>query len=346
MKKKLSIHDLAKQLGVSATAISFVINGKASEKGISDELKKRILDHIEDVGYKPNLLAQSLRTGKSKIIGMMVEDISDPFFSSIARGVEINAYEHGYKIFYVSTENDPVKTKALLKVFRERQVDGYIIAPPPGVETDIQSLLDDKLPVILFDRYLPDLTTHNVIVNNFQGSYKAVEHLQKNGFSNIGFVTLSSQQTQMRDRLEGYKQAVKDTNQTYILEIQYRSPEKDIVKKIKQFLTSNKKLDSVLFATNYLTSYGMKAINSLKLSVPEDIAIVSFDDNTFFELYSPSITAVAQPMEEISEKVVEKLMSCLNSNKDNDKKETVVLNAELIVRTSSKPLKKAHLINV
>jgi LacI family transcriptional regulator len=344
MKKRLSIHDLAKQLGVSATAISFVINGTASEKGISDELKKRILDHIEEVGYKPNLLAQSLRTGKSKIIGMMVEDISDPFFSSIARGVEINAYEHGYKIFYVSTENDPAKTQSLLRVFRERQVDGYIIAPPPGIEADIQSLLDDKLPVILFDRYLPELTTNNVVIDNFHGSFKAIEHLQKSGFTHTGFVTLDSQQTQMRDRLEGYKQAVKGANN--ILEIKYRSAEKDIVKKIKQFLSANKKLDSVLFATNYLTSYGMKAINSLKLSIPDDVAIVSFDDNTFFELYSPSITAVAQPMEEISEKVVEKLMSCLNSNTNNDRKETIVLNTELIVRASSRPAKKEQSINV
>lgn len=340
MKKKLSIHDLAKQLGVSATAISFVINGKASEKGISDELKKRIMDHIENVGYKPNLLAQSLRTGKSKIIGMLVEDISDPFFSSIARGVEINAYEHGYKIFYVSTENDPAKTKELLKVFRERQVDGYIIAPPPGVENDIQALLDDKLPVILFDRYLPQITTNNVVVDNFQGSYNAVEHLQKNGFAHVGFVTLNSEQTQMRDRLEGYKQAVKDANRAYVLEIQYRSPEKDIVEKIKQFLTLNKKLDSVLFATNYLTSYGIKAINSLKSSISKDVAIVSFDDNTLFELYSPSITAVAQPMEEISEKVVAKLMSYLNGNTDNDRKETIELKTELIVRSSSRPVNK------
>lgn len=346
MKKRLSIHDLARQLGVSATAISFVINGKASEKGISDELKKRILDHIEAVEYKPNLLAQSLRTGKSKIIGMLVEDISDPFFSSIARGVEINAYEKGYKIFYVSTENDPAKTKALLKVFRERQVDAYIIAPPPGIEADIQLLLDDNLPVILFDRYLPGLTTNNVVIDNFQGAHKAVEHLLINGFKNIGFVTLDSKQTQMRDRLDGYRQAVKDLNDTYVLEIQYQSSEKDIVEKIKQFLSLNKNLDSVLFATNYLTSYGMKAINSLKLSVPTDLAIVSFDDNTFFELYSPSITAVAQPMDEISEKVVEKLMSCLNGNKNSDKTETIVLNTELIVRTSSKPVKKKQLTNV
>src|ERR1044071_5908470 len=125
MKKKLSIHDLAKQLGVSATTISFVINGKASEKGISEQLEERVRKHIQKVGYKPNLLAQSLRTGKSKIIGMMLEDISDPFFSEIARGVEINAYNHGYKIFYVSTENDTKKTKDLLQVFRDRQVDGY-----------------------------------------------------------------------------------------------------------------------------------------------------------------------------------------------------------------------------
>jgi LacI family transcriptional regulator len=140
----------------------------------------------------------------------------------------------------------------------------------------------------------------------------------------------------MKDRLEGYKEAIGESNEIKMLEIQYRSPEKDIVKKIKQFLIANKNLDSVLFATNYLTSYGIKAINSLKISIPEDLAIVSFDDNTLFELYSPSITAVAQPMKEISEKVVEKLMSCLNNGKSNDTKETIVLQTELIVRNSSK----------
>src|SRR5688500_5299223 len=119
MNKKTSIHDIAKQLKVSATTVSFVLNGKANEKRISEDVTRRVLDFVEVVGYKPNQVAKSLRTGKTNIIGMLVEDISDPFFSSISRGIESIAYNHKYKIFFASTENDTEKTKALIKVFRE-----------------------------------------------------------------------------------------------------------------------------------------------------------------------------------------------------------------------------------
>src|SRR5688500_20192134 len=114
---------------------------------------------------------------------MLVEDISDPFFSSISRGIETIAYNHGYKIFFASTENDTEKTKALINVFRERQVDGYIIAPPSGIEREIKDLMEDNVPVILFDRYLPSVSTTNVIIDNFSGASQAVKHLEKNGFA-------------------------------------------------------------------------------------------------------------------------------------------------------------------
>jgi len=156
-----------------------VLNGKAEEKRISSDLEKKIMKYVSDTGYQPNHVAKSLRTGKSKIIGMLVEDISDPFFSSIARVIEGNAYKLGYKIFYSSTENDCEKTKALIKVLRERQVDGYIIAPPPGIEEDVRSLMNDNLPVILFDRYFRSLETTNVIVDNFGGSNAAIKHFLK-----------------------------------------------------------------------------------------------------------------------------------------------------------------------
>jgi LacI family transcriptional regulator len=208
VKKKLSIHDLAKQLNVSSATVSIVINGKASEKRISPEMEKKILDHVQKSGYRPNRVAKSLRTGKSRIIAMLVEGISDPFFANIARIVEQSASGLDYKIFYASTENNTRIAQDLIRAFRETQVDGYIIAPPPGIEAEIQSLMDDHLPVVLFDRYFSGLTTHNVIVDNFDGAYQAIRHFYQNGYSRIGFVTLSSGQTQMRDRLNGYVQAM------------------------------------------------------------------------------------------------------------------------------------------
>src|ERR1051325_8473901 len=177
MKKSISIHDIAKHLNVSAATISFVLNGKADQYKIRPEVVERVKKYVKEVGYRPNLVAKSLRTGKTKLIGMLVEGISDPFFSSIARIVEAEAYKAGYKLFYSSTDNDPEKARALIKAFQERQVDGYIIAPTPGIEDEIQELLDDHSPVILFDRYLPSLKTTNVIIDNYKGAYEAVQHL-------------------------------------------------------------------------------------------------------------------------------------------------------------------------
>ena len=337
MRKKTSIHDIARHLKISATTISFVLNGKAEEKRISEEVQKKILDYVASIGYQPNMVAKSLRTGRTNIIGMLVEDISDPFFSSISRAIEQIAYQHGYKIFYASTENDTEKTKGLIKVFRDRQVDGYIIAPPPELETDIQALMEDNVPVILFDRYFRSLTTTSVIIDNFSGSYKAVRHLEENGFSNIGFVTIESDQTQMSDRLQGYLKAVEESEQIpYILKLPYRlshelSAEEFIIDFIKEF----PQIDAILFATNYLAINGLKAMSHLHLSIPDDIGVVGFDDNTHFNLFSPSITAVAQPIQEISEEVVKQLMAALSNVEESKKRKTITLPVELVVRNSS-----------
>src|SRR5690606_16704683 len=112
--------DIARALGVSTTTVSFVLNGKAKEKRLSEALTKRVMDYVEEVGYKPNELAKSLRTGKTKIIGLIIEDISNPFFSNIARLIEEKAYSRGYRIIYCSTENDSRKALDFIGLFRDR----------------------------------------------------------------------------------------------------------------------------------------------------------------------------------------------------------------------------------
>jgi len=157
MKKRILISDIAKALGVSVTTVSFILNDKAKEKRISESLTKRVLDYVKKVGYKPNELAKSLRTGKTKIIGLIIEDISNPFFGNIARLIETKVYEQGYRIIYCSTNNDSEKTKELIGMFKDRQVDGFIITPSEGIEDTISNLIQSNVPVVLFDRYLPDV---------------------------------------------------------------------------------------------------------------------------------------------------------------------------------------------
>lgn len=337
MKRKLSIHDIARELGVSAATISYVLNGRAVEKRISADRAQSILDYVAGSGYRPNRMARSLRTGKSRIIGMLVEDISDPFFSGIARIVEAHAHQHDYKIFHASTENNARVTRNLLRGFRDTQVDGYIIAPPPCMAHDIAALLEDKLPVVLFDRYFPELDTHNIVVDNRGGAYQAALHLVENGYTKIGFVTLDSEQTQMNDRLAGYTGAMQQQGlPAMVLKVSYTMErEKQVANCIGQFLDAQPQLDALLFATNYLAIGGLEALHLRQRRIPDDMAVVGFDDNTHFSLFSPSVSAVAQPVEAISQAAIEALMTVLSGEVEALAAETTVLPTQLIVRQSS-----------
>jgi len=336
LKKKLSIVDLAKQLSISPTTISFILNGKAQEKRISTELVDRVLKLIEEVGYKPNSLAQSLRTGKTMIIGLMVENIANPFFANIARLIEEKAYKNGYKIIYCSTDNDSEKTRELLRVFQDRHVDGYIICAPEGIEKDVNNLIDNGSPVVLFDRYLPDTKADYVVIDNYGSTYQAVTHLIENGYKNIAFVTLDSLQMQMQDRLRGYEAALSEHGlHHHIKEISFLQNEETMNRHIASFFERKPQLDAVVFGANYIGISGLKVIKKLGINVPNDLAIVTFDDHTLFELHTPSITAISQPIEEISEKLITMLLSRLDKIPKVKKIQFEVLQPELIVRESS-----------
>jgi Transcriptional regulators len=330
MKKKILISDIAKDLGVSVTTVSFILNGKAKEKRISDALTKRVIEHVQKVGYKPNELAKSLRTGKTKIIGLVIEDISNPFFANIARLIEAKAYSRGYRIIYCSTDNQPGKTVELIQLFRDRHVDGYIITPSEGVRDTIQSLLNSQLPVVLFDRYIPGLDTNYVVSDNVKGAYDATAHLAQQGYKRIALVTLYSSQTQMRDRMDGYMRAIDRYKlQPYVKKVNMEDDEETTVGGMRSFL-GDQAPDAIFFATNYLAINGLKALKDHPVPFP---AVVSYDDHTLFKLFTPTITAVSQPIEAIADEVINTLLNQLDGKIKGTKQ--AVLPCELIVRESS-----------
>ncbi len=341
LKKKFSIKDLARELNISATAVSFILNGKAREKRISDELVKKVEEHVRKTGYKPNSLARSLRTGKSNIIGLMVENISNPFFANIARFIEEKAYKSGYKIIYCSTDNSTDKTRDLIQMYRERHVDGYIITPPEGIEADVNALIAAGSPVVLFDRHLPGVNEDFVVVNNEESTYLATKHLIDQGYREIAFVTLNSLQSQMQDRLSGYEKALKEQSlRTHIKELSYNAESAEQTRFITSFLRRHPQLDAVLFATNYLGVSGIKAINAIGKKIPDELAVISFDDHDVFELNTPTITAIAQPIEEIAEKLITVLLAKLNRTNKTKGPRDIVVPSKMQIRNSSGAKKK------
>ncbi|WP_291909536.1 LacI family DNA-binding transcriptional regulator [Chitinophaga sp. CB10] len=335
--KGISIKDIAKQAGVSPTTVSFVLNGKAKEKRISDQVSKKIQKIAGKLKYKPNQLARGLRTGKTKTIGLIVEDIANNFFATLAKVVEDEADKYGYKVLYGSTEDNTEKAKGLLEVLKYRQVDGYIITPTKNLDKEIEQLQGAGKPIVLMDRYFPQMPSHYVVVDNYKGAYVATEHLTKQGYSKIAIVTTTSDQVQMKDRLQGYNDALKAAgitpNKTLVKKLPFDLDREGFNDEIKKFLTSVKGLDAVFFATNYLGIYGIESIRSLGWTIGKEIGVVSFDDHDIFRLHSPAITCVAQPLQQIGENLVSILMKELNQ--PTTALQQVVLPLDLIIRPSS-----------
>jgi LacI family transcriptional regulator len=322
-KKKISIKDIARNLDISITTVSFILNGKAKEKRISDELIARVERYIQETGYRPSHLAQSLRLGKSRVIVFMVEDISNHFFASIARLIEEKAFENGYKIIYCSTENNPEKAKELIGTFKVRNVDGFVITPTPDLESTISELLEEDFAVLLFDRWMPEVDCSYVIVENEQSAFDATEHLIRQGCRQIGLIHVESDQMQMKLRLAGYRNAIgKYGLSEHVLFIPFHNySENEEIDKIIGFLKSHPELDAVFFSTNYLAFEGLRAIQQLGKRIPEDLAVVSFDDHYFFSLFQPNITGIEQPLHKIADRLMEGMLELLRENGD---KKTVI----------------------
>ncbi|MBC9795450.1 LacI family DNA-binding transcriptional regulator [Sinomicrobium weinanense] len=338
MKAKRTIRDIANELQLSITTVSLVLNGKARQNRISQEVIDRVLKFVKEVDYRPNHFARSLRNGKSKIIAFMAEDISNPFFSSVARLIEDSANNSGYKIVYCSTENNTEKTRELIRTFKDRRVDAYIITPTEGIEKDIETLVTNRIPLMLFDRYFTDLSTGYVVIDNEQSTCTAIQHFIEQGYRQIGFVTLDSDQTQMSGRYKGYIRALEASGlPRFVLRIPYGSTETSIIDAIINFLAENREIDSLFFSSNYLGISGLKALKKKNLSIPDDIGVIAFDDSEVFRMHTPTITTVTQPVEEISHKLVESVLNQLRHEESSDdiRKDKIKLPAKLVVREST-----------
>jgi LacI family transcriptional regulator len=337
-KSRTSIKDIAKALNVSVTTVSFVLNGKGKEKKISDAVIKKVIEYTESVNYKPNRVAQSLRTGESRILVFMVEDIGNYFFAKLARIIEDIAYKKDYKVLFCSNDNNDERSRELINLFYDRRVDGFIIIPSAGIKNDIEQLISQNIPVVLFDRYFPDLETHFVIIDNARASYNATQHLISSGFKNIGFITTDAQQIQMLDRLEGYSKAVeKEGLPKQVLKIPFIDlNSQESKERIRGFFLDHKNLDAIFFSTNYLTQQGLEIIKEMNHIKIQEIGLVAFDDNEFFKIHSPSISAVAQPQQEIGEELMRIMLDILKDKEETPTLNQVVLNTKFIERESSK----------
>src|ERR1044072_554066 len=342
--KRVSLKDIARIAGVSPSTVSFVLNGKAKQMRMSETLASKIMEVAKTEGYHPNPVAVSLRTGKSQILGLIVETISGNFFASLSRIIEDEAARFGYKVVYTSTENNRQKGKELIGMLSQRQVEGYIITPTPGMEQDIKELMSDNKPVVLMDSYFPGIDVPHVLVNNYEGVMKGMAHVIEKGYRRIGFVTVDLELVQMEDRLKAYQDSMSKaglSTDNLVLSLKYEEDKELGIQNVTSFIKNTPDLEAVFFATNYLGLLGLESINRLGLKLPDDLAMIVFDDHDVFRLYPPGITCIRQPAEEIAKTALELLMEQLGKG-NNGGESKIEISPGLVIRGTTEYVQKVN----
>ncbi len=338
--KKTSLADIAKALDVSKTLVSMVLNDQGDHHGINVDTQQRVYDKAKELNYKPNGMARSLRTGLTNTVGLIVADISNPFYAKIARSIEDIAYKTGHHLIIASSDENPVREVELIEMLKSRQVDGLIVATTLSEENQkpIEELKEAQVPFVLVDRYINGLVCDYVISNNEKGALDLTNHLIENGNQNIALLTISPNHlSSINDRIKGYKSALQKANikNELIYNIPYESVDESI-KKLLDDIVKNKKVDAIFTLNNRLASACFNYFKNNNIDVPKDVAFASYDDVEWFEYSTPTITGISQSVESIGENSVRVLLEKIKSkNKEVEKFEHLSVGTKLIVRESS-----------
>ncbi len=335
-KRQVSLKDIANEVGVSIATVSYVLSDRKDSR-VSEAMAKKIKEVAKTLNYQPNKIAQSLKSGKTNTIGLIVADISNPFFANIARIIEDEATKLNYTVIFGSSDEKAEKSLHLIDFLSSRQVDGFIIVPSEGTDNQIIQLKQQNIPLVLIDRYFPNISTNHVIIDNFEASGKIVNELIASGYKRIGMIAYSNPLFHMRERIRGYQETIQNhfgnNISPNLVEIDFNDSRKQVCTAIDGLLAGENPIDAIFFATNTLAILGLKYIDELSLRVPDDIAIVSFDEGEAFDFYYCPLTHIRQPLDEIGKKAVQVLTQQITQPDMGEKQ--ICLKADLIKGKSS-----------
>ena len=312
-KKRISLNDIAESLGVSRSLVSLVLNGKDAEQGISSETKQKVLVKAQELSYKPNHFARGLRLGKSFTLGLIVSDIANSFYSRIARNIEDLAEEHGYNLITCSTDEDIERELRLIKLLRGKQIDGLIISSSQENPDEFNKLKAEGFPVVLIDRYFDGLESPCVVVQNREGAKQAAAHLIKQGFKKPLVLAIEPAHVYtIRERCDGFISEMKNHSINPRIEyIPFDDSFNEVERLIEKMVQSNQLPDSIYALNNNIATACLQALRKFNISIPDRVALICFDDVPYFEFMHPSITAIAQPIDDISSSAFELLMDMI-----------------------------------
>ncbi|MDI9339757.1 MAG: LacI family DNA-binding transcriptional regulator [Sediminibacterium sp.] len=317
--KRLQLEDLAKQLGYSKTLISMVLNGKGDQYGISKKTQTLVLEEVAKLDYTPNKFAKALRTGKSYFIGMIVADISNPFYSAIAKNIESTLFERGYNLMVCSTEENDEKEKRLIDMMINQQgVDGIIVASTARDGLFLESPRFNRTPFVLIDRILPSYKGHYVVSDNYGGSCDIVSKLVEQGCKKIACLSITPRHlSTIEERIRGYKDSLDRKKIPFLKElmvdIHFNSIEEETKNALRNLLKTHSDLDAIYTINNPIATAVLKAFREDEFKkAASKIKLACFDDIDLFNLIDIPVLSVSQPVHDLGKRAAELLMDVID----------------------------------
>jgi DNA-binding LacI/PurR family transcriptional regulator len=335
LKKKndaVTLKDIAKEVGVSAMAVSKALNGKG---GVSAATEKKIQEAVKRLGYRPNIIAKSLRLANTKTLGVVVSDSSHSFFASVIKGIEETAAREGYSIILCNTDQDHDKEKKAISVLINKRIDGMLLAASMLTRVeDADYLKRFGIPFVFVIRRSESDDVDYVINDNVTGAYLMTSHLISNGSQRIYFINLYKGSPSGEDRLIGYKKALKENNIQYSPElIQNVKPQiEEGYLAMKKLLAEEDDVSTVFCGCDVIAIGAIEAILETGRRVPEDIRVGAYDDIDFAAYLKVPLTTIKQPKYLLGEKATELLIEKIKTK--NSVSKHIILDPELIVRRS------------
>lgn len=340
MGRRVTIADVAERAGVSYQTVSRVINDKPD---VSPNTRRRVQEIIAQTGYRPSRIARSLATARTATIGFVVPDIANPFFSDIALGVEQFAYERGYGVLLCNTNEDPASETDVLLMLEDKQVDGVIVCGLRQESAPLRAALARFRAVVLVNRQLDDVTLPAVLMDDADGGYQATRHLLQSGRRAIGFVAGPPSSYSGARRMQGYRRALVEVGiDDHPDWVRYCRPGVDGGAETARALLTASPEVTALFCYNDLVAVGAsRACAELGLAVPDDVAIVGFDDIRLAALVSPALTTCRVPRVEMGGMAMEMLLKQIDGGgavtnaTDNATDDVIMIHPKLVIRASA-----------
>lgn len=335
MKRQVTIKDIAEKLGISTSTVSRALK---DHPDISLKTREAVQELAKLLGYKPNLIALNLKHSRTNTIGVVVPEVEHHFFSTILNGIEEVAYKGNFSVMVFQSNESYMREVLIVQTMLANRVDGVLASFSKNTHdyAHFEQLIDNEIPLVLFDRIIEKLHADSVIVDDYSGAFSAVNHLLLQGCKRIAFYSAPQHLMIGKNRLEGYKAALEKHGIAYDSNLVYSCDTYDEAVKVSRSVLKKQDRPDAIFAVNDLTAIGaMKTAKQLGLSIPEDIKFVGFENSRSSTICEPELTTVDQFGFELGKRATELLLKRINQENFDYETQKQVVKTQLVVRGTS-----------